>query len=136
MFTVRVEVWRGEVLTGLEALDERRRLGLPDGSLLGIGEYGSMYARAPVSEAVARACFARDERENGVFISREMLSRGDVVESGTGWKLAALSPERVIELWYHGRLRREEAKVAELATRVAELEVGVPGHPHHRKGQS
>lgn len=90
-------------LKGLAALDERRRLGLPDGVELWVGY--EQRRRAPVGESVARRHFGRSEVCRGRTITLELLAPGDLMprpdcpDCPIAYVLAELSPERVRELW-------------------------------------
>ena len=83
-------------LTGLEALDECRRLQLEDNVIL--RHNAGCPVECSVSEAFARLWFGkRQTRAVRKFDRWELLVPGDLVSSGTVW--AVLTEERIKELW-------------------------------------
>lgn len=106
--TVRVEV--DVKITGLTALDLRRRLGLPDGSLVVMpndqsAQFPKLVACVTVSETFAREHFRPNDREITRSVGVDSLSLGDAVLVDTSFQddvltiRADLPADRVIALW-------------------------------------
>lgn len=91
-------------LTGLDALDERRRLKLPDGVKLETTERRTEWY--PVSEGFARKHFGRTETEMTRIVPLGILTPDDVVLSSINVDFVKLSPaltaERAMELFACG----------------------------------
>lgn len=104
MFAIRIDLVEYRV-SGLDALDLRRRLKLPDSSDATFRDV--RLARCEVSEGFARAHFPRDSRQVDRDVTVGLLIPGDCVESGPGSQrcmatdivLAELTPARIMELW-------------------------------------
>jgi hypothetical protein len=102
MFTIGVRVYES-LRSGLDALDERRRLKLADASELQIED--NRVQEKTVSEGFARAHFPRDLRKVVRYVSRDLLCPGDLADRETGSgailyaQVAILSSERIQELW-------------------------------------
>lgn len=103
MFWISLDM-RPKVLSGLDALDERRRLKLPDNSITEFVDKVTM--KRPVSEAFARAYFDRASMTVTVTVNPAYLVPGDVV-SDPGSRYVTFDPElsdeRVRELWLASR---------------------------------
>jgi hypothetical protein len=105
MFQIRVSLGRETTLTGLEALDERRRLGLPDNGVLVLIDATDPVSE--VSEGFARAHFTdRTVNDWTRVVSPAQLCPGDLVEDAPGSVKVRLNQgmpaERVTELWLAG----------------------------------
>lgn len=98
MFRIDIEIdYNGPLLSGLDALDERRRLGLPDGSVLLLCHVGrSVWVE--VDEAFARQHFDRTSTEATATIPVDALQAGDLGPKGSGLQWAA-SPDRIKALF-------------------------------------
>ena len=99
MFKIDLQIKETETITGLQALDKRRELGLPDDSTLCISESRCRWVEVP--EAFARQHFAPSDVEVTRQISIDKLRSGDV-ETGRFGAVQisdSLSDERIMELW-------------------------------------
>lgn len=79
MFDLKVKVT--PEIRGLKALDERRRLGLPDGTFLGTDEDSSYSFRVDVSEAFARQfpdVFA-DYNDMDIEVATAKFKKGELI---------------------------------------------------------
>lgn len=116
MFTLRVELTGiDDVISGISALDERRRLGLPD-SAARLWQAHDGHPSLSVSESAAREVagrFAHQETET-VGIPLRSFGPGDLVEGPDGrWAFgAAMTEDRLLCLW---RAERERAAAEEVA---------------------
>ena len=125
MFRIFVRVsWNSEHrwLTGLDAVDESRRLGLDaDGERQMVKDDT---AAVEVSEEFARAYF--DSRSSGTEmadVTFAMLGPTDVQLVGQRVKFADNLPAaRVVELFHAGRMRTLKLRVAELERELEEAE--------------
>ncbi len=101
MFRIFLDL-EGQTVRGLDALDLRRRLGLPDGSALKIVDDKTTFAK--VNETFARRYFPRDVEDVSRTVPVSILSPGDL--SARDELKAGLSDdltdERKIELWLAG----------------------------------
>lgn len=99
MFRIKLAIKEDDVLTGLDALDERRRLGLPDDTYL---MFSAVYtATVKVPEEFARKYFDRFSTEMCCEIPIASLVSSDVGMSAHE-RLAILEtilPERAMELF-------------------------------------
>jgi hypothetical protein len=130
MFTLILRL-RSENLSGIPALDERRRLSLSDNSTISgrTAEYRQITTEA--TEQEARAYFDGDCCL-AATVDRACCQAGDVTLSDDAYSQDVvvlrpdLSPVRFRQLWHAGRdaqLRAAIAKQAELISRLrAELE--------------
>jgi hypothetical protein len=101
-------------LTGLDALDERRRLGLPDGSGLDSCEqYGraSSSRYVAVTEGFARLHFGRQQTTGCVTVPLSALTPADLVAEGDVRAVFAesITDDRVRELYVAFKPKPEAA---------------------------
>lgn len=96
MFRIDIEIDSNAVLTGLDALDERRRLGLPNGVMLDFSKIPRS-RWVDVDEAFARQHFDRSDIQTTAVIPVYELQPGDISEDG-GVTISA-SDDRIKELF-------------------------------------
>lgn len=99
MFRIKLAIKENDALSGLDALDERRRLGLPDDSYLAFS--GTYTADVEVTEEFARKYFDRSSTVQYCEIPVASLVSCDVGMSAHD-RLAILEtilPERAMELF-------------------------------------
>lgn len=102
MFSISLDLAEVE-LTGLDALDFRRRLKLPDGSM--VETHDATFVSVEVSESFVRANFDRTSVHVRRLIPVAILAPGDLEPGPDKHGSDAVSfveempPERVIELW-------------------------------------
>lgn len=121
MFTIRLQLC-GERLSGLEAVDECRRLGLPDSSELYFAEHdwrqtGAVTPKLEVAEPFARAYFAPQQTDSTASVPRRLLTRGDLFPiscNPAAVTFGEIAPERIRELYLAVRFAGLEAEVARL----------------------
>lgn len=128
MFSVSIRVDH-LVITGLNALDFRRRMKLADGSRVTMRTHSTLYV--PVTEAFARVFFDRDSSGDCVVVPHRLLVPGDLIDGNTQYASQAnaedgavslatgLDPRRVMDLYVDARFEAEREKV-----RVLEVQVG------------
>ena len=106
MFSIHLSLRRnGDDLTGLKALDMRRRLKLQDGSSLHTAYGAGHWREAAIPEHIARAYFTSEQVQDYVEIPLALLTPEDVAEQGTGVVLRKdLSQEHLIELYITYRM--------------------------------
>ena len=81
MFTIRISLRQNEDdITGLDALDERRRLKLQDGSIIRTGYGHTSWRQTETTESVAREYFNRTQEIDTVEIPLALLTPNDVYE--------------------------------------------------------
>jgi len=99
MFRIDLEIAESETLTGLQALDERRRLGLPDATHLTLSQ--SRTKRwFDVTEAFARQRFPYTSAAETGIIPLAALTKDDVVLDKDVLKInEEMSNERAMELF-------------------------------------
>jgi hypothetical protein len=88
-----------ETVTGLKALDIRRRLGLKDDSIL--SRVYTLSRNVTVGEGFARRYFKLDQRKKSVIVDPQLLQKGDVVlddRNQMTWN-QDITDERVVELF-------------------------------------
>lgn len=121
MFRVYLSV-EDRRLTGLDALDERRRLGLGEGIELSTTSSrtasGARQAKAEVGEGFARAYFPRTATYVAATVPLRLLIPGDLVSCHSANPDVftfsdALSAERVTELFVAAMAAAEEQAEAE-----------------------
>lgn len=101
MFLIRVRLTSLDI-TGLAALDQRRQLGLPDGTRLQTVSTGSYAREAPIPEAMARVYFTAQQLSDTIVVPLDFLTPDDVEESnivGSMCLRANISAERLHELY-------------------------------------
>lgn len=102
MFDILISLRKNaDDLTGLDALDERRRLGLRDDSRLYTAYGPQRWLRASVTESIARAYFARSSIEDHAEIPLALCVGADLVEE-SAWTVALrseLPPTRILQLY-------------------------------------
>lgn len=100
MFKIRITLVN-KYLSGLEAIDERRRLGLPDDSELRADAAVSIYA--DVGEGFARLHFASNNITQDARVDQSILTPSDVEQHESCpiyFRMRKdMSPERVKEIY-------------------------------------
>lgn len=130
-FTIRVSLSESR-LTGLEALDRRRALALPDDNTLSFSKPGSAYegisdsVTCEVDESFARLWFAPGSNWSEIEIGDALLAPSDVAASAynnfenVGFR-PDLPAERIRELYIAARFRACREQVRRLKDRIAQL---------------
>lgn len=107
MFTIELSIESIEV-TGLNALDLRRSLGLKDNSVVYIqpARYSDDFLRKDVEEGFARLYFDPTSRAERRYVTIHQLSAGDVVLDRNGYVVLNpdMTTERAKELWLAGKV--------------------------------
>lgn len=109
-------------LSGLEALDKRRVLGLPDGDSLtfttNTNQSGFRIPYLNIDEGFARAWFGSEQITSYAKVPMEMLVKGDVQfcneSNDYAVTFANLTPERIKELYVAVRFAACREQVARL----------------------
>jgi len=106
LFKIRIKLLAKHenlVLTGLDALDQTRRLGLPEATML---NFTQAYDNTlEVSEEFALQYFSRTEYDVTRLVDLSVLKPGDIVLSSVGnptFNLSGMTNERIQELWHAG----------------------------------
>ena len=120
MFKIMVTLGTTETLYGIKALDERRRLGLPDGSYIDGRTCGGTVS-AEATEADARAYFNPNNSQREVTVSASMLVPGDVTLVDNRLVINFDMPEsRIRALWFAGLVAELRAEIRALSDQLAE----------------
>jgi hypothetical protein len=127
MFQIGLRLTTLPYLCGLEALDWRRKLGLPDSANTVTLRTGGVSEMCAVDEAFARAYFPPHVRTVVYEVSHHLLSKGDVEEAGSGlWLHDSLDSERLRQLWLSCWLiKKSEVRARAIAEGMAAAPLGV-----------
>ena len=106
MFKIKLKLNDFGFLTGLRALDERRRLGLPDDAKLSFDDVNPDYVTADVDEKFARTWFHNEETVGVESVCLNQLVSGEVRHGTYICQFAIESPDRIRELWTASRAKR------------------------------
>jgi hypothetical protein len=125
MFKITISLSGGYV-TGLEALEKRRLLGLPDGvglSVAGRVVTGCHEPSCDVDEHFARTWFGRSQASSDADIPVRLVQSGDVKAIGTNaMTFADITPERIRELYVAARIQGIMGENERLKQKLAALE--------------
>lgn len=125
MFKITINLV-GEILRGLEALDKRRQLGLPDDiHLMAVSTSASFCVTltCDVSETFARTWFGPNDTEQSARIHYNDVAPDDVravnsqMLSGPIAFNRGMKPERIQELFVASRIKSLREKVSHLEQR-------------------
>ncbi len=101
MFIIDIELAYRPELTGLRALDECRRLKLPDSNLLCCS--GSISRDVTVGEGFARLHFTPDARAVRSLVTLNVLTPDDISTDTSGIRWSKdITDERIVELFVAG----------------------------------
>jgi hypothetical protein len=102
MFRIDIQFKSFGPITGLQALDERRRLRLPDGASIVDALLRTRYVTVP--EDFARKHFGRTDTEITREVPLELFQPGDcdLKQYGSIYIADDITDERIMQLWLMG----------------------------------